>query len=182
MSILAKDESKEFERTTPGMHDAVCVFVVDVGTHINKTHWGDKKQHQVVICWELAGKMTAGDYAGKPFMASRRYAFSLWERTNLSKHLESWFAKKISDETRKNGFDLEKLIGKRCTLNLVESKDGKYLNVDSVLPANAGNALVPVCNQRPGWIDKLITTSLELNGGLDTVIDQTPPAEDDLPF
>jgi hypothetical protein len=68
MAILAKDEGKDFERATPGMHDAICVFVVDVGTHIQKTQWGDKKQHQIVICWEIDEKLKEGDFAGKPFM------------------------------------------------------------------------------------------------------------------
>lgn len=161
MPLMAKDEGANFEKPDTGMHDAVLVFVADVGTHIKKTQWGDKAVHQVVFCWEIDQKLTTGEYAGKPFMQSKRYTFTLFEKGNLSKDLESWFSKKISDETRKTGFDLETLIGRKCTLNLIESEDGKYINIGGVLPASKMNELVPVCNVRPKWIDKLIDTSLE---------------------
>lgn len=163
MPLLAKDEGANFEKPHTGMHDAVLVFVTDIGTHVEKTKWGDKAMHKVVFCWEIEQLISEGEYAGKPFMKSKQYTFTLFEKGNLSKDLESWFAKKISDETRKNGFDLETLVGRRCSLNLVESADGKYINIGAVLPPAKDNNLVAVCKERPKWIDKLIQTSVENN-------------------
>jgi hypothetical protein len=160
--LLAKDEGAIREKPSTGMHDAVLVFVANVGTHVEKTQWGDKAQHKVVFCWEIDEKLKDGEYAGKPFMVSKRYTFTLFEKGNLSKDLESWGARKISDETRKNGIDLEAFIGKKCTLNLVESADGKYINIGAVLPASKDNSLIPVCKDTPKWIDKLRQTSLEM--------------------
>ena len=102
MALLAKDEGANFEKPDTGMHDAVLVFVADVGTHIKKTQWGDKAVHQVVFCWEIDQKLTTGEYAGKPFMQSKRYTFTLFEKGNLSKDLESWFSKKISERNKEN--------------------------------------------------------------------------------
>jgi len=161
MAIVVKNDAPNFERPAPGIHDAICVFVVDVGTHLVQTQWGEKEQHKVVFCWETGEKIQNGEYAGKPFMMGQRYTFTLFEKGNLSKMLEGWFAKKMSEEVKKNGFDLEKLVGKKCTLNLIESDDGKYVNVAQVLPANSANNLFPVCTVRPAWIDKLIASSIE---------------------
>ena len=187
MPLLAKNESKGFEKPTPGMHDAICVFVEDIGTHTVKTQWGDKKQHKIVICWEIDELIKSGEYTNRPFMLSRRYTFTLFEKGNLSKTLESWFAKKISDEVRKTGFDLEKLIGKRCTLNLIESDDGQYVNVENVLPPNVANKLTPVCTVVPEWITRTRAESLEAkesavassNDFNDTFAE---PADQPLPF
>ena len=153
--ILAKDSgTSQREKPTAGMHDAVCVFVEDVGMQKTTGTYGDKIQHKIIICWELDEKLKDGKFAGQPFMVSSRYTLTLFEKGNLCKILESWFAKKLSDEQRENGIDLEKLIGKKCTLNLIESAQG-YINVGSVLPANAHNTLTPVCTSVPEWIGKL---------------------------
>jgi hypothetical protein len=185
MALIAKNDAPNFEKPAPGMHDAICVFVVDIGTHIYQTQWGEKEQHKIVFCWEIEEKIQNGEYAGKPFMMSQRYTFTLFAKGNLSKMLESWFAKKISDEVRKNGFDLEKLIGRRCTLNLIESDDGRYVNVAQVLPPNSANKLIQACTILPIWINKLIDTSIEKQ----KEFDQTPqgdmnvtPNEENLPF
>jgi hypothetical protein len=162
MSLIVKDgDSLPREKPEIGMHDAVCVFVVDVGTHTVKTQWGDKNQHKIVICFELDQKLTGGKFAGFPFMVSKRYTFTLFEKGNLSHDLESWFAKKMSDEVRKNGFDLDTLKGRHCTLNLIESEDGKYINIGAVLPASKTNMLTQVCMDVPEWITKLAAMSLE---------------------
>lgn len=184
MALLAKDEGVVFEKPSVGLHNAVCVFVCDVGTHVVKTQWGDKAQHQIVVCWEIDELLQSGDYAGKPFMVSKIYTFTLFEKGNLSKDLESWFSKKISDETRKTGFDLETLVGRRATLNMVESKDGKYVNVGGILPASKDNILVAVCQKVPAWIEKKRHMSLEMsgeNGGFNDQ-DAPPPTDDGLPF
>ena len=161
--MIVKDSGLPHEKPHTGLHDAILVFVQDVGTHIVKTQWGDKAQRKIVFCWEIDELLKEGEYAGKPFLLSKRYTFTLFEKGSLSKDLESWFSKKISDETRKTGFDLETLIGRKSTLNLIESEDGKYINIGAVLPAGKDNTMVPVCRDVPKWIDKLRQNSLEMS-------------------
>ena len=163
MAILAQDNgSEQREKPAPGMVDAVCVFVVDIGNHLIKSSFGDKIQHRVIFCWEVEEKIQHGEYAGKPFMVSQQFTLSLFEKANLAKALESWLSKKISDEQRKTGIDLEKFVGMKCTLNLIESDDGKYINVGAVLPANKNNSLIPVCTKKPDWIQKKIDSQIKI--------------------
>lgn len=164
MSLIVKNEQKPREKPMLGMHDAICCFVQDVGTHIVKTQYGDMAKHQIVILWEIDENMKGtydSKYAGLPFMVSKQYTFSLFEKANLSKDLESWFSKRIGDETRKNGFDLETLVGRKCQLNLIESEDGRYINIGSVLPASKENNMVQICKVCTEWIAKKRAASLE---------------------
>jgi len=165
MSLFAKSEKGPMERPPVGMNAAVCAFVQDVGTQEIEFNGEKKEQHKVLFCFELAAKMQHGDYAGKPFMLSKRYTLSLHKKAGLSKDLESWFSKAISDDTRKNGFDLETLIGRNCTLNLMESENGEYINIANVLPPTSGVPKLEVVNKvPPKWIDELRAKSLEARG------------------
>ena len=175
MSLLVKEDVMNRLLPTPGMVDAICVFVTDIGKHMTKGQYA-KTRHQIVICWEIEEKIPTGEYSGKPFMVSQHYTFTLWEKGNLSKMLESWFSKKIPEETRKTGFDLDTLVGKKCTLNLILSEDEKYINVGAVLPARPENKMAIVCTILPQWIQKKIDTQIK-----DEDISQENNNED-LPF
>jgi hypothetical protein len=187
MALIVKDRKILKEKPHLGLHPGILVFVVDVGTHIVKTQWGDKAEHLVVFCWEIEQLMQEGENAGLPFMVSSRYNFSLYN-SHLSKMLESWFAKKISKEKREAGIDLEGLIGRKATLNLIESASGEYINIGSVLPPGKDNVLIPYRKEQPNWLLVLKETSVEKSkeyeaagrsGGESS--DQEPP-QDDLPF
>jgi hypothetical protein len=192
MALIVKNESVEREKPMLGMHDAICCFVEDIGTHITKTQWGDKAQHKLVILWEIDENMKGiydSKFSGKPFMVSKQYTFTLFEKGNLSHDLESWFSKKISDETRQKGFDLHTLVSRKCQLNLIESDDGKYINIGSVLPASKSNNMVQVCQDLPEWVSKKRGQSLEAqkqpesSGCGEPLPDESQNSpQDDLPF
>ena len=107
MAILAQDNgSEQREKPAPGMVDAVCVFVVDIGNHLIKSSFGDKIQHRVIFCWEVEEKIQHGEYAGKPFMVSQQFTLSLFEKSNLAKakpaiDAESNVIRVVSTETVK---------------------------------------------------------------------------------
>jgi hypothetical protein len=148
MPILAKDNGQDFEKPNTGMQNAICSHVSDVGTHEVSFQNGPKKLlHKVMFCFELEQKLTQGKFAGQPFMLARTYTLSLFDKSNLAKDLESWFSKKLSEEQRKDGIDLERFIGRQCTLNLVESDDGKYVNIAGVLPAMPGAPKIDIFNK-----------------------------------
>jgi hypothetical protein len=188
MSLMVRDEGGIREKPMLGLHDAICCFVEDIGTHVTKTQYGNKAQHKIVVIWELDEDLKTGEYAGKPFLMNKQYTFTLFEKGNLAKDLESWFSKKISDETRKNGFDLHTLIGRKCQLNLVESEDGKFVNISNVLPASKTNNMIQVCTSCPEWVAKKRLMSLEntqqSNTNGEPLPDNQWPATDDesLPF
>lgn len=164
MPLYAKNTSADKEQPSLGMHDAVCSFVEDLGTQTINYLSETKNVQQVAILFELDQLLTKGEYAGKPFMVSQKFTLSLHEKSNLSKQLESWFSKKINDETRLKGFDLLTLITRKCTLNLIENDKG-YINISNILPPNKDNQVVKVCEKRPQWIDDTIAKSLEKTQG-----------------
>jgi len=175
MAFIVNSDSN-YEQPTVGMHQAVCVFVEDIGTQITDFGGHKEQKHQMVMCFEIDQKLTQGDYAGKPFMVSKFYTVSLHVKSTLSKDLQSWFGKAIPEETRKTGFDLETLIGKNCMLNLTETNTGR-IKIDAITPPMANMApMKPVCTVAPAWISKMREKSLEAQ---DNGLPDVPGSEDE---
>ncbi len=149
MPLIAKLNSGEYEPTPPGLQHAVCAFVEDCGYEPDMK--GAKMQHKVVVLWELKEVMKDG----RPFMISKTYTLSLGEKANLRKDLESWRGKVFTDEELK-GFDLEKLKGANCTLNVVSytKRDGSGgVKVSGVMPAQKGEVKMFAINTLPpDWV------------------------------
>lgn len=135
--IATAGETKNFAPAPAGVHQAVCVDVVDMG--VLEVKWGGevKKQHKVRLVWQIDEAMESGDR----YIVQKRYTLSLHEKSNLRKELESWRGRAFTPDELK-GFDLEKLIGINCFLNVVQTeKDGTtYANVASVMPLKKGMA------------------------------------------
>jgi hypothetical protein len=135
MPIIAtanSDKGKDFDPAPPGVHQAVCVDVVDLGVLQVKWQGEVKEQHKIRIAWQIGE--TRDD--GKPFLVNKRYTLSLHEKANLRKDLESWRGKPFTAEECA-GFDIEKLLDKNCLLNIQHTppRDGKvYANVVSIMP------------------------------------------------
>jgi hypothetical protein len=139
MSLILKNESN-FIPAPEGVHDAVCVDVVDLGM-VETTWKGKTKQtHKVRIAWELDKEMPADEKTGEKkgrFIAMGRYTLSMDVKSNLRKMLKVWRGRDFSKEEMA-GFDLEKIVGIPCQLVLThsESNEGKtFANIQSVLKA-----------------------------------------------
>jgi hypothetical protein len=175
MAIMARGKSKDFTPAPEGLHRAVCVDVVDLG--MLETDFG--KKHKVYISWQLEERMEG---VGKPYLVSKRYTLSLHRKSALRPDLESWRGKPFSDE-EVEGFDLEKLIGANCQINVVHNKtaDGTYANVSAIVPAVRGSAplkaqdYIRVC-EREGYE---APEGEELEPGSDP---STGDAEEEIPF
>lgn len=139
MAIMAKSsgDGKDFQPAPMGMHQAVCVDVVDLGV-LDVTWQGvTKQQHKINLAWQIAE--TRDD--GKPFLVFKRYTLSLGDKATLRKDLESWHGKKFTRD-EEMGFDVETVIGVNCLLNIThnEVKDKTYANVATVSPLMKGMA------------------------------------------
>lgn len=133
--IATAGEQREFTPAPAGLHQAVCVDVVDLGM-LEVTYGGKtKQQHKVRVVWQIDEAMDDD----KRFIVQKRYTLSLSEKATLRKDLESWRGKPFTRD-EEMGFDLERLIGVNCFLNVVHaSRDGKtYANVASVVPLKRG--------------------------------------------
>lgn len=137
MAIVAKasSEGKTFDPAPAGVHQGVCVDVVDLGI-LDVTWQGQsKKQHKINVAWQIAEKRDDG----KPFLVFKRYTLSLGEKATLRKDLESWRGRAFTRD-EEQGFDVERLIGANCLLNIQHNESGgkTYANVVSVMPLLKG--------------------------------------------
>jgi len=131
MAIIASKPESSFTPCPEGLHQAVCVDVVDLG--LKSGPFGEK--HKVEIRWQTD---TENEDTHRRFQLRKWYTLSLHEKANLRKDLECWRGRKFSD-AELQGFDLEKLIGANCQLQVIHNitDDGKtYDNVQAIVPHN----------------------------------------------
>jgi len=164
MALIVKDAGgKEFKVLDPGLYQAVCSHVVDMGEHNGQ--YGVRSK--VGIVFELAELRDDG----KRYQLSMTQGNTLASKGNLRAILESWRGQKFTDVELKDGFDLEKLVGANCYLNLTHDiKDNKtYLKINSVVPLP--KAVVKIAPEHlpvPEWIVKLTNEGLTLRAKLAT--------------
>ena len=135
MSIIAKRPESTFQPCPEGLHHAVCVDVVDLG--VLTTTFGDK--HKVRVIWQIEDENVE---TRRRFEARKQYNLSLHEKSALRKDLEAWRGRKFTDSELR-GFDLEKLIGINCQIQVVHdiSEDSTiYANVQAIVPAPKNGA------------------------------------------
>ena len=116
-----------------GLHAAVCSMVVDCGVWSRTGKWGEKKTHEIYLRWILPNCIIPdGEYAGEPAAVGSRYSFSMFKKANLRKDLETWRGRPFSD-TEADAFDVDKIIGAQCNLQLYTS-DAGYTNIQLITP------------------------------------------------
>lgn len=141
MSLKTSAGGNDYPITPEGQYTARCFKIIDLGTQW--VEWmGDKKQQRkVMITWELLDK-TVKMSDGKPWAATKKYTNSLDERGRLRPDLESWRGKKFT-EAELEEFDLIKVLGAYCTIQIVHDETGKYANVQTIM-AYKGDKPEPV--------------------------------------
>ena len=135
MPIMAvAGESGTFTPAPEGVHQAVCVDVIDLGVIPG---FEGKPQHKVDVVWQIDEKRDDG----KRFTLFKRYTLSINEKASLRKDLESWRGK-VFTRDEELGFDVETIKGVNCLINVQHkpSADGKktYANVVAVMPLVKG--------------------------------------------
>jgi len=115
------------------------VDVIDLG--MQSTAWGEK--HKVRIVWQV--DQTNAE-TNRRYEVRKQYSLSLHEKASLRKDLEGWRSRKFTEQEL-SGFDLEKLVGANCQVQVVHDLGDDatiWANVQAVVPApkNTGK-LVP---------------------------------------
>ena len=137
MSIVAKggEKSSSFPSVSVGVHKARCIKVIDLGTQKNEFEGNITWKRQALVIWETPDQTNE---TSEPLTISRFYTLSLHEKSNLGIDLTSWRGRPFS-ETEKKGFDISKLIGHTCLLNVIQGN--KNNKIGSVMPLPKGDKI-----------------------------------------
>ena len=131
---LPAPNDTQFEMPPAGTFLGVCYRIIDLGTQDTTFKGQPKKQHKILISWELPDEKMAD---GRPFTISQRYTWSMSEKASLRADLESWRGVPFTDrDFGSDGFDIRNIIGKACLLTIVHTEknaSGKqYANIKSI--------------------------------------------------
>jgi hypothetical protein len=182
MSIVVRDNGGSYEQPAAGMHHAVCARVYDLG---EQPGFEGKPTHQVAVMWELEDRQSKGDFAGKRFLVTKKYTASLNEKAKLRKDLDSWRGRTFTEDEAK-GFDLERLVGVNCLINIVptQTKAGRtFMAVASVNPPMKGAEKLTIetdADYVPKFIQDLLAKEVYEVGNQPSVIDAAD--DEHIPF
>jgi hypothetical protein len=147
-------EPTHYELCPAGTHFARCWQIIDLGTQ-KTTYQGVVSMKRLVqIGWEIPSELMAD---GRPFSVFRSYTWSMSDKANFRKDLESWRGKKFTEEdfspNSPRRFNIKNLLGVGATLTVIhkDSQDGSktYANISSVggLPKGGDKVLPPQINK-----------------------------------
>lgn len=139
MALTVRASKKQQLAPIPeGVYVAPCYLVADLGTVLDSMY--EKMRHEIVIGWEIPEERIDIERDGKklnlPRAISKRYTFSLGEKSTLRHDLEKWRGRSFTPEELE-GFDLHSVLGKSCQLQVVHEAartDGHvYAKVGGIL-------------------------------------------------
>lgn len=145
MAITAtKGNGFERELIPAGNYVARCYKMIEIGT-IPTEYMGETKMlHKVRIGWELPTELKVfnPEKGEQPCVIDKEYTLSLGEKANLRKDLQSWRGKAFT-ESEAEAFDITKLLGATCMLNIIHVQGKKdatktYQSIGSVSPMPKG--------------------------------------------
>lgn len=204
MPIIVRETKTTLPPMAEGIHICRCYGIVDIGEQYSEKY--GKYARKGVILWEVSDeRYTDRDGVDRPRTISREYALSLNEKSGLRKMLEQWRSKKFTAEEL-DGFDLQRLLGLACQIQIVntERNGNLYPDMTGILAVPKGTEVPAQENENiyfdwdgksaaelteamavlPEWIQKKIRDSrsfaeLESSPEVDGFM---PAEEDDLPF
>lgn len=211
MSITAKKPESNFEIVPAGNHIARCYSMIEIGTEEIEYNGEKKKAYKVRVTWELPHekKVFNPERGEQPFSVSKDYTLSMHEKANLRHDLQSWRGKAFTDEEAR-AFDITKLIGVPCMLNVIHTvskgNGNTYANIAGVTPVPKGMEVPAQINKSfvlsydnfdeaafqglPDWLRERIQKTPEYRKRNDKFVDTDPGdgfeyepiSSEDLPF
>ena len=186
MAINASAQATRPPKALPaaGPQAAVCVSIVDLGTHYDNG-WG-KWKREIYLSFEFPGIMdefTDSETGVKkmlPRVLGKKYTLSLSSKANLTKDLQAWRGKQFTDEELKE-FDVCKVLGKSCMPNIEHYQSGSETKagIGAIMALMAGMPPVTASKQpweysidmgqafpepMPNWMRDIVMKSKEMGG------------------
>lgn len=203
MPIIAENKGSDFVLIPSGNHIARCYGMVQIGTIKEESGiYAGKELHKVRISWETPHESHDFGKGLQPFSIHKEFTLSMNEKATLRKYLESWRGKAFTD-IEAEAFDITKLIGKPCMINVIHKTSGKgntYADISSIATLPKGLVCPDQINQTielsfdnwnqhifdslPDYIKDKIKSSKEYSSMTMPGHSETPQSsnDDDLPF
>lgn len=186
MPIIARASQGKWHLAPAGTFQAVCYNVWDLGHQKELRSEKVAIVPRIIIGWELSETITSGDEMdGKRYVVSKRYRLSLHEKSSLFKDLISWRNRSFTD-AEKLSFDVEKVIGINCMLNIVHNVAGDktFANVASIMSLPKGMMPMRPENGRttPEWIQNIIDIAITPDEPASAVALEVIGQEEEVPF
>lgn len=143
-----------FERPPSGLHPAVLVSLIDLGTHEFFYQGKKSENRKIFLTWELTAEHMLD---GTTFLISADYTWSLGKSANFRHMLEAWSGRAFSD---KEEFDPLKLLGLPCVVTVSEglsAKGKKFTEIVGVANPMKGQTLPPATRKTFAWHMSMIT-------------------------
>lgn len=183
MPILATNNSKPRELIPAGNYLARCYQMIELGTIVETINGKTSENPKVRIGWELPTELKVfnPDRGAQPLVIDQEYNLYMNEKANLRKMLASWRSKDFAEEEAKN-FDISKLLGVPCMLNIIhkpkKSDPSSFYQTIAGITAVPRGVVVPpainkpcilsfdnfdydIYNMLPDFVKKIIQTSEE---------------------
>lgn len=109
-----------------GNYIARCYKMIHIGT-VEEIILGEKKiLNKVRIGWELPTEMRVfnPEKGEQPLVIDKEFTLSLHEKSSLRAVLKSWRGKDFTEEEAKS-FDITKLLGVQCMINIIHKPSKK---------------------------------------------------------
>jgi sRNA-binding carbon storage regulator CsrA len=151
MAIVASTTGTSYEPIPAGNYVARCYQMIHIGT-VKETILGTEKiLNKVRIGWELPTelKVFKEENGEQPMVISKEFTLSMHEKSTLRQFLKNWRSKDFTEDEAK-GFDITKLIGVPCQLNIIHkvAKNGNtYAEIGNISMLMKGYACPPQINK-----------------------------------
>lgn len=123
-----------------GAHVGICYQIIDLGTSEQGGNYPGKKR-KIQFLFELPNEKAvfSEDKGEQPYYVRSVYTLSMNDKALLRRDVSAWIGKKLSDSEAAQ-FDVFKLLGKACMLNIVHVTKGEnsYANIMSISPLPKG--------------------------------------------
>ena len=136
-----------------GTYPCVCIGIVDLGEQHN-TMW-NKYEDRVLLLMEFPDETVDVDGEQKPRWLSREFSASMHDKANLAQFIAQWRGVALTEEEKKEGFDLRKMLGEPglASVSLEDGKDGKQYNRLNGMMGIPKRMLPPVAVSELLWFD-----------------------------
>lgn len=160
MSINATSNGVARELIPSGNYLAICYSMIEIGTVDEFVMGKQIRAKKVRIGWELPEETRVfnQDKGEQPLVISKEYTLSMHEKSNLRKDLKSWRGKDFTEEEARS-FDVTKLIGKACMLNIIHKP--KVSDPSSAYEQIAGITPLPKGLKAPAQVNPTFILSYD---------------------